>query len=384
MRTARTDLHELLVETIHAVGPITFADYMEACLYHPEFGYYNGSIERRRADYYTSVDMSPIFGRLIARQIYEMWMLLASPSRFTIAEIGAGTGSLARQILDFSRDELPKFYEAIDYRAIEISAKRLEVAASALADHILAGHASVLKETTEVIPQGCILTNEFFDALPVHRLVMHEGKLEEIYVDAVGDELIERRMPVSSPEVQEYFRRQEVELREGQHAEAAVRACDSIEKMGGILGSGFVLTIDYGREARELYDEHHMNGSMLAYCNHRASEEYYRAPGEQDLTAHVSFTALDLWGRKNGLIRTGLASQTHFLLSLAHQSNFADISNDAGETTQHASQIRSRLQFKSLIFPDGMGETFQVMVQHKGIAAPELTGLKLLKAQNLF
>jgi SAM-dependent MidA family methyltransferase len=375
LRTASTALHKLLIENIHAGGPITFADYMETCLYHPEFGYYSGSLERRRADYYTSVDMSPIFGRLIARQLYEMWMLLASPSRFTIVELGAGTGSLARQILDFSRDKLPIFYAAIEYRVIEISVKRLDVAGGVLADHILAGHVFVLKETSEVIPQGCILSNEFLDALPVHRVVMHEGKFEEIYVDAIGDALIERRMPVSSPELEEYFRRQQVELREGQHAEAAVRACEWIETIGGILGRGFVLTIDYGREARELYDEHHMSGTMLAYWQHRASEDFYRAPGEQDLTAHANFTALDSWGAKSGLVRTGLTSQTNFLLSLAREFHFADLKVEgAGE----AGQVRSRLQFKSLIFPEGMGETFQVMVQHKGIAQPVLTGLKPL------
>jgi SAM-dependent MidA family methyltransferase len=375
LRTASTALHKLLIENIHAGGPITFADYMETCLYHPEFGYYSGSLERRRADYYTSVDMSPIFGRLIARQLYEMWMLLASPSRFTIVELGAGTGSLARQILDFSRDKLPIFYAAIEYRVIEISVKRLDVAGGVLADHILAGHVFVLKETSEVIPQGCILSNEFLDALPVHRVVMHEGKFEEIYVDAIGDALIERRMPVSSPELEEYFRRQQVELREGQHAEAAVRACEWIETIGGILGRGFVLTIDYGREARELYDEHHMSGTMLAYWQHRASEDFYRAPGEQDLTAHANFTALDSWGAKSGLVRTGLTSQTNFLLSLAREFHFADLKVEgAGE----AGQVRSRLQFKSLIFPEGMGETFQVMVQHKGIAQQVLTGLKPL------
>ena len=375
MQTASTALHKLLIENIHAGGPITFADYMETCLYHPEFGYYSGSLKRRRADYYTSVDISPIFGRLIARQLYEMWMLLASPSRFTIVELGAGTGSLARQILDFSRDKLPIFYAAIEYRVIEISVKRLDVAGGVLADHILAGHVFVLRETSEVIPQGCILSNEFLDALPVHRVVMHEGKFEEIYVDAIGDALIERRMPVSSPELEEYFRRQQVELREGQHAEAAVRACEWIETIGGILGRGFVLTIDYGREARELYDEHHMSGTMLAYWQHRASEDFYRAPGEQDLTAHANFTALDSWGAKSGLVRTGLTSQTNFLLSLAREFHFADLKVEgAGE----AGQVRSRLQFKSLIFPEGMGETFQVMVQHKGIAQQVLTGLKPL------
>jgi SAM-dependent MidA family methyltransferase len=175
--------------------------------------------------------------------------------------------------------------------------------------------------------------------------------------------------------VREYFRQQQVELGEGQQAEAALCGCAWIEDIGRRLSHGFVLTIDYGREARELYDEHHMSGTMLAYWQHRASEEFYRLPGEQDLTAHVNFTALDLWGRKSGFLRTGLTSQTNFLLSLVREFSFADLKAEgAGE----AGQIRARFQFKSLIFPEGMGETFQVMVQHKGIAQPVLTGLKPL------
>jgi SAM-dependent MidA family methyltransferase len=371
----RTPLHGLLVERIHKSGPITFADYMQTCLYHPEFGYYSGSSESKRPDYYTSVDMSPIFGHLIARQLHEMWILLGRPIRFAIVECGAGSGALARQILDFSRAEIPEFYETIDYETIEISARRRESAASALADHASAGHASIHRESLGAIARGCVLTNEFLDAIPVHRVVMEDGRLREILVDSVDDELIERKMPVSSHDVIEFFERQQIGLLEGQHAEAALSACEWISDVGRRLDRGFVLTIDYGREARELYDEHHMNGTMLAYQQHRASEEFYIAPGEQDLTAHVNFTALDLWGRDSGLVRTGLTSQTNFLLSLARQNNFADLmQNHASE----ADQLRSRLQFKSLIFPEGMGETFQVMVQHKGFAAPDLAGLKPL------
>ncbi|MFZ0038861.1 MAG: SAM-dependent methyltransferase [Candidatus Acidiferrales bacterium] len=372
MRTGSTALHKLLVQRIHNGGPITFADYMDACLYHPEFGYYNEPTQKRRADYYTSVDMSPIFGRLIARQLNEMWIVLGRPSRFSVVECGAGTGALALQILDFARTELPEFHEAIDYAAIEISAKRRGLAAVAFRGHVSAGRVAIHAEMPESLACGCVLTNEFLDALPVHRVVMEGGKLQEVLVDAAGDELIERRMPVSSPDIAEYFRRQQVELSEGQHAEAALRACEWIDDVGRRLGRGFVLTIDYGREGRELYDELHMSGTILAYSKHRASEDFYRAPGEQDLTSHVNFTALDLWGRKNGLALTGVTTQTNFLLSLARHYDFADITLEGADET---SQLRARLQFKSLIFPEGMGETFQVMVQHKGINAPELTGL---------
>ena len=118
-----------------------------------------------------------------------------------------------------------------------------------------------------------------------------------------------------------------------------------------------------------------MRGTLLAYGRHRASEDFYRSPGAQDLTAHVNFTALDIWGRKGGLVRSGFTSQTNFLLALARKTDFADLHGpDASELEQTA----ARLRFKTLIHPEGMGETFKVLAQHKGIEAPQLTGFEPL------
>jgi SAM-dependent MidA family methyltransferase len=163
-----------------------------------------------------------------------------------------------------------------------------------------------------------------------------------------------------------------VRLAPGQQAEAALAACDWIQDAGKRLERGFVLTVDYGHEAPSLYNAQHMRGTLLAYRQHRASEDCYDAPGLQDLTAHVSFTALDVWGRDVGLQRTGLASQTRFLLSLGRANEFADL-YDPGMS--EADQLRSRLLLKTLIYPEGMGETFQVLIQHQGLSAPRLTGL---------
>jgi SAM-dependent MidA family methyltransferase len=372
LRTESTALRKILVERIRQGGPITFAEYMQCCLYDPEFGYYTANRGARRGDYYTSVDMSPVFGRLIARQLHEMWAVLDRPDQFFAVECGAAAGGLALGILDLSRDEFPDFYGTLRYEAVEISPARRDLAVQKLAAHIAAGHAFVRAEMPAAVPQGCILANEFLDALPVHRVVMSAGDLREIYVDVVRDDLIERLMPPSAPGVREFFARQHAVLHDEQQAEAGLPACRWIEDAGRKLGRGFVLVIDYGREARELYDEHHMRGTLLAYSDHRASEDFYHAPGEQDLTAHVNFAALDLWGRDSGLIRTGLTSQTNFLLSLAHRSGFADLDPNGAD---EVGKLRTRLQFKSLIYPEGMGETFQVMVQHKGIAAPRLTGM---------
>jgi SAM-dependent MidA family methyltransferase len=158
---------------------------------------------------------------------------------------------------------------------------------------------------------------------------------------------------------------------DGQQAEAGLEACDWILEVGRRLERGFVVSIDYGHEAAALYDAHHMAGTALAYANHRESEEFYAAPGEQDLTAHVNFTALKLWGRRSGLEPLGLVSQMAFLLALGRQNDFADLYDEGMDET---GRVRARLQLKTLIFPEGMGERFQVLVQQKGAAA-KLTGL---------
>ncbi len=118
---------------------------------------------------------------------------------------------------------------------------------------------------------------------------------------------------------------QHISLQEEQQAEVNLAACRWIAEAGEKLKRGFVVTIDYGHQARELYDERHMRGTLLAYERHRATENFYRAPGEQDLTAHVNFSALDIYGQKSGLVRTGFTSQCNFLLALARHGDFADL-----------------------------------------------------------
>jgi len=366
-------LQNRLIQRIRANGPITFAAYMEACLYDAEFGYYSGATDRRRADYYTSVDVSPVFGRLLARQFEEMWRIAGRPAPFTIVEAGAASGRLAKHILDFAEESLRDFYEALQYVAVEISPSRRELLRAALVRHIAAGRASSSDDLPSDVPCGCIFSNELLDALPVHRVMMQAEGLREIFVDSDGERLIERELPPSSPEIAGFFERQNIVLRAGQQAEAGLAACRWIEDAGRRLRRGFVLTVDYGHEARELYDERHMNGTLLAYSRHRASDDLYGAPGEQDLTAHVNFTALYLWGQRAGLKLAGLTSQTNFLLGLARKNNFADLESDEWSEME---TTRARLSFQNLVNPEGMGETFRVMIQQKGIDAPRLTGLR--------
>ncbi|HEV3255219.1 MAG TPA: SAM-dependent methyltransferase [Candidatus Acidoferrales bacterium] len=372
----RTPLAALLAERIRARGSMTFAEYMDACLYHPEYGYYSGDSLRRLTDYYTSVDVHPIFGRLLARQFMGMWEILGRPQPFWLVEAGAGAGGLAAHILDFAaEDAAGEFYPALRYCAVEVSATRRKALAAKLERHMGAGRAFSASDLPAEIPEGCIFSNELLDAMPVHRVVVEGGELREIYVDLEGENFADRLGALSTPELSAYFARQQVRLAEGQQAEASLAACQWIEEAGRRLGRGFVLSVDYGYEARELYDERHMRGTLLAYEQHRAGEDFYRAPGEQDLTAHVNFTAMDKCGARASLARTGLVSQAHFLMALAGASDFADLRRpEQGELEQ----LRARLQFKNLANPEGMGETFRVFIQHKGIPAPRLTGLEPL------
>jgi SAM-dependent MidA family methyltransferase len=332
-----------------------------------------------------------------------MWRVMAEPRQFWIVEAGAGSGALARNILDFAKSEFPDFYSALKYVVVERGAGRRAMHEAILGDHLIAKRCESAAEMPHVIPEGCILSNELLDALPVHRVTCDKGSLKEILIGVDGEKpnggiLREQLGPLSTCAIAEYFAAQRIDLADGQQAEAGLEACDWILEVGRRLGRGFVLTIDYGHEAAELYGERHFSGTLLAYREHRVGEDFLAAPGEQDLTAHVNFTALDEWGQRAGLIQTGLVSQSRFLLALGEPNQFADLyehfdsefdsARDQERETQsmersselskrEVEKIRARLLLKTLIFPEGMGETFKVMVQHTGIEEPALTGLGL-------
>jgi SAM-dependent MidA family methyltransferase len=367
-----SSLSALLFERIRRHGPLTFADYMRECLYHPLLGYYSRAEARRFADYYTSVDVHPVFGRLLARQFAEMWEQLGRPAEFFLVEAGAGVGRLAGHVLDFAEARLPELYAALNYVAVERSSGRRAQAGERLARHVAAGRCEVSLEVPARISDGCLFSNELLDALPVHRVVRKDGKLQEIFVGGTEGKFEEVLAPLSTCAITEYFEPQGIALREGQQAEAGLETCDWITEIARRIERGFLLTVDYGLPAAELFDEFHMRGTLLAYRGHRADEDYYGAPGEQDLTAHVNFTALEQWGARGGLESLGTVSQTEFLMALGKGNEFEDLYE---ENASEAERVRARLLLKTLIFPEGMGGRFRVLMQQKGVAGARLTGL---------
>ena len=298
LAAARRRLRGSLAERIAPEGPIPFAEFMRECLYHPEFGYYSRKEAQRFADFYTSVDVHPIFGRLLARQLAEMWEVLGRPAEFSAVEAAAGTGRLAAAGAGLCRSATWLVLRRIALRcrrAVGGAPRRARqdagCASFSRARHLRrrasAGDSRrvhLLERTARCLacsPRG----------RPARRAA---GSIRGLSRGRAT--LVEQLGPLSTPRIGTVLPRAGHHTREGQQAEAGLEACRWIEEAGKRLGRGFVLTVDYGREAAELYDERHMRGTLLAYSRHRASEDFLHAPGEQDLTAHVNFTALDLVG----------------------------------------------------------------------------------------
>ncbi|MFQ5926005.1 MAG: class I SAM-dependent methyltransferase [Terriglobia bacterium] len=372
MRTTRpaTALTEILLDRIRHCGPMSFAEFMRACLYDPEHGYYARRVAAGADDYYTSPQVHPIFGRLLARQFQQMWEILGRPATFDLVEFGAGDGTLASHALAWIEENSPEFARSLRVVLVEGSPS-LRVQGAERLRRSISLPVRWAAEFAESSSTGCFYSNEFVDAFPVHRVVQREADLREIYVAARGEELVTEEGALSAPALADYLVHYGVPLARGQQGEINLAALAWIEEVAGALARGFLLTIDYGYLARELYRSTRATGTLLAYHKHRASEDLLAWPGAQDLTAHVNFTALIEHGRGLGLIPLGFTTQAKFLLALGKGNEFTDLySPEASESERY----QARLRLKQLIYPEGMGETFKVLVQAKGVEGASLTG----------
>jgi SAM-dependent MidA family methyltransferase len=373
------NLRELLLDTLRRTGPITFERYMALCLYHPEFGYYTRGEERTgvEGDYFTSSDLHPVFARLVARQAAEMWNLMGRPAPFTWVEMGAGRGLFAADFLGWSAGALPEFAAALDYIAIEPGAGRRQGIEARLGKMGVGGKVRLLANLEELAPTiGCFFSNELVDAFPVSVVTRTGGHLKEIHVTASGEGLIEKLGPISDTAVAAYVARYAHQLDEGHRVEVNRQAQAWIRAVAEKLARGFVLTIDYGDMANRLFTADRPRGTLLAYKGHQAVEDFYTAPGEVDLTAHVNFSALMDAGKTAGLEFAGFTTQERFLLMLGEANQLADV-YDPGAT--EVEMLQARLKLKRLISPEGMGNIFKVFVQQHGVGKVGLTGLKYEK-----
>lgn len=367
----RSELASQLHQQIDAAGGIPFESFMQQALYHPELGYYNGGRTRigKQGDFFTSSSVHSCFGRLLARQLEQMWQLLGQGS-FIIAEQGGGEGHLCLDILDALADESPEFYARLEYRLVEISPDNRQRQREILQQHVACGRVTWCELDELQGMQGCLISNELLDAFPVHLIEKHGGELQEVYVVNHGDRFGEELRPLSTGLIKDYFQLVGIGPGEGNRCEVNLAACDWIRQVAGLLKHGFVLTIDYGYLAEELYAPYRHAGTLLCYHQHQTNEDPYQRVGCQDITAHVDFTAIQEIGRQQNLETLYFGQQYQFLMGLGFLEMLIEL--ESRETDPSKAQAL-RMNLKTLILPEGgMGETFKVLVQGKNVGTPEL------------
>ena len=374
----KTELVAALRQRIEAQGGLAFADFMGDALYHPEFGYYAAPRRRigKEGDFFTSSSVHSLFGRLLARQLEQMWRLL-NQGAFVVAEQGAGEGHLALDILDALEEEFPDFYRVVDYRIIEISPDHQRGQAANLLRHFQAGRLSwcALAELQGMV--GCVLSNELVDAFPVHLVEKHAGQLQEVFVINADGAFGEELRPLTNPALRNYFSLVAAEPAEGNRGEVNLGALDWMKQVAAVLGRGFVLTIDYGYPAQELFASYRRNGTLLCYHKHQSNENPYQRIGCQDITAHIDFTALQKIGQQQGLDNLYFGEQYRFLMGLGFVESLLTL--QLRETDPQQAQAL-RMTLKNLIMPEGgMGESFKVLIQGKQIGRPDLLCARQIK-----
>ena len=351
---------------------------MQICLYDTTAGYYSRNAEQfgKAGDFYTSSDVHAVFGRLLARQFDQMWQGLDRPPEIEILELGPGRGLFARDVLDWSNKKFAPFFASLTYTLQESSPALRAKLQDTLENHLAGGEAILSEESLEEGPaiHRClapgtpliVFANEFFDAVPVEilgtagklHLALEDNRLREIWLPPLDEEL-------------EFLDRYSVHPEAGERIEVPILAQNWIGKIARSIARGFLLVIDYGYRRNEQLAGRY-RGTLMAYRHHSASADPYQAPGEQDLTAHVNFTALAAACEQAGMQVEKLLTQSQFLMGIGEKNQFADAFEDCRVPQERA---KVALQLKHLVTPVGMGENFQVLAVSRGVDRSKIAAL---------
>lgn len=331
---AADELSTVMSEDIRRQGGrITFDRFMELALYHPRYGYYTCSPRiGREGDFYTSVSVGSLYGRILARQCLKYRDALENPPDFRVVECGGHRGQLREDMLQEAPD--------LDYGVVETG--------GTVPDRIT----------------GCILSNELLDAFPVHRVRVVEGRWMELYVtegSSGGSSFAEVPGDLSTPRLAERLRGLPVPHMEGYTTEINLRAADWITDMARRLHRGYVITVDYGYERGEYYAPHRRDGTLLCHFKHTANRDPFARIGQQDITAHVDFTSVMEAGRQAGLETILFCDQSQFLLEAGRELVADLVARNAGSWSPERNQLHQ------LTHPTLMGRTFKVLVQRKTV-----------------
>lgn len=359
-------------------GRITFRRFMEMALYSAPGSYYGSEAEQIGAegDYFTSPEVHPSFGSLLARQVEQLWVAMDRPVFFALVEMGAGRGSLARDILAYTAQWAPTFHRALRYVIVERSpalARRQQQTLASLgsaADGVT-WHRGPTLDLEEGSVEGCLLSNELLDAFPVHRVAVVGGDLKEVYVEDRDGQLVGALGGLSDPRLASYFHELGFLPPEGCRVEVNLEALNWVQQAARVLKRGMVVTLDYGYPAEELYSRRHCEGTLLCFYRHTLNADPYARVGQQDMTTHVDFTSLSRQGAAHGLEPLGLATQRSFLLALG-MGGYLETLPRLG--LRRRNYEANWVAMQELLNPQGLGRV-KALLQQKGLEDFKPAGL---------
>jgi SAM-dependent MidA family methyltransferase len=304
------------------------------------------------------------------------------PFCFDLVEAGAGNGRLSADILRAARGRRdPALYDRTRLHLVEASAL-----ARAAQQNTLGDAADRLVSSSPTLPpsfEGVLIANELLDALPVHQVVMRGDGLREVYVESHSHQeggLDTSEGPPSTPALAAYLAQLGVSLEPGWQTEIGLRAVEWVRHAARCLRRGFIILIDYGHEARELYSSAHAGGTLTSFSRHAMAGQaagtpgWLVRPGEQDLTAHVDFTSVRSAAEDEGCVALGFLDQTYFLLGLLTGGSGSLSFGSDSPRPSSLGELRHRLALKTLLMPSHLGSTHKVLILGKDVGRPSLRG----------
>ena len=344
-----------------AGGSISFAEFMHYTLYAPGLGYYSAGTRKFGAagDFVTAPEISPLFGRVVARQSAPVLRAIPGGS---VLEFGAGSGRLALEVLRTldDLDTLPA-----EYRIMEVSADLRERQQRLLREALpgLAGRIRWLDRLPET-HRGVVIANEVLDALPVERFMRRSGGIYQLRVSEEGGEFVfvdERAPAVLENAVAAIESDIGGRLPDGYVSEVSLAAPAWLADVSQMLERGMVMLFDYGMSRREYYATDRCEGWLRCHFRHRAHSDPLILPGIQDLTAWVDFSAIADAAINAGLEILGYLSQAQFLLAAGIEAELHDFAEMPIE-----SQLQTAAQIKMLTLPGEMGENVKCLCLARG------------------
>lgn len=365
---------QALSETILAAmdtagGWIPFSEFMALALYAPALGYYSGGAHKFGAagDFVTGPEMTPLFGRTLARSIAP----ILAASKPCLTEAGAGTGKLAGDLLQAldAMGQLPERYNILELSA-EL-AERQRAHLSATVPHLI-DRIHWLKTLPECI-EGVLVGNEVLDAMPVELVRWKEGQGQRLGVSVEASDSGNRFVTTpgpTTPELAERIRALAVkyEWPDDYTTELPEAGPAWIATLALRMTQGALLLIDYGFPRHEFYHHERTGGTLMCHYRHRAHPDPYYWPGLQDITAHVDFTAIAEAGFDAGMEVTGYCTQAGWLMDAGLLDMLAaEQPADPAQITP--AWVRTQHAVQTLLSPAEMGEFFKVILLTRGLAA---------------